>query len=96
MLHNLFRNKSSTKKESLALDFTPSLVSRLLRAEQDKGEPLEEHEVIQIRDTATVVRVPLASRNGVWSKRGYRDIDPENAWEDWLAYRDDQRHLDID
>lgn len=96
MFRKLFRNKVLAEKEPLALDFIPSLVSRLIRAEQDKGEPLEEHEVIQVRDSATVIRVPLAARNYVWKKRGYRDIDPENVWEDWLAYRNDQRHLDID
>jgi hypothetical protein len=96
MFRNIFRKKSSGDNQPLTLDFIPSLVSRLIRAEQDKGEPLEEHEVIQVRDSATVIRVPLAARNGVWEKRGYRDIDPENVWEDWLAYRDNEGHLDFD
>ena len=95
IFRKLFRPNPSTDTEPLTLDFIPSLVSRLIRAEQDKGKPLEEHEVIQVRDSARVIRVPLAARNGVWIKRGYRDIDPENVWEDWLAYRNDQRHLDI-
>jgi len=96
MFRRLFRKKPSTGSEPLTLDFIPSLVSRLLRTEQDKGEPLEEHEVIQVRDSATVIRIPLTARNEVWEKRGYRDIDPENVWEDWQAYRIDPHHLDIE
>jgi hypothetical protein len=63
----------------------PTLVSLLLRAEQDKGAPLTEPEVIAIRDGCTCVALPQAVAAGVAKDRGYDDIDPERCWEQWQA-----------
>lgn len=65
----------------------PSLVATLLRAERDKGGPLTESEVLAIRDKCPSVAMPVDVAAKVSAERGYDDIDPENAWEEWQAIR---------
>jgi hypothetical protein len=65
----------------------PTLVSLLQRAEQDKGAPLTEPEVMAIRDGCTCVALPQAVAAGVARDRGYDDIDPERCWEQWQLAR---------
>ena len=67
--------------------FMPSLVSVLLRKEQEKGSPLSEQETIFIRDNATAVMVPQAEIAGIRERRGYDDIDPEQCWVQWQEVR---------
>lgn len=73
--------------EDIVLFFTPSLVATLLRAEQKKGEPLCEAEVLQIRDQSTCVAIPLKMLPGMIEERGYEDIDPHRCWEEWQEAR---------
>lgn len=94
MLRRLF-NRQPDPNNPPVIDFIPSLVSRLIRAEEDKGSPLTEPEVLAIRDTATTMRVTLKARDFVWLKRGYRDIDPDDVWNDWQRYRADPHCLDL-
>ena len=65
----------------------PPLVAVLLNREQQKGSPLTEEEVLAIRDGAECVAMPRDVAAEVAEKRGYDDIDPENAWEDWKRIR---------
>src|SRR5438045_406566 len=65
----------------------PTLVSLLLRAEQDKGGALTDPEVIASRDGCTCVALPEAVAAGVAKDRGYDDIDPERCWEQWQIAR---------
>jgi hypothetical protein len=65
----------------------PSLVATLLRAERDKGEPLTEEEVVSIRDKCPSVAMTDEMLSKVVARRGYDDIDPERAWEEWQAAR---------
>jgi hypothetical protein len=65
----------------------PSLVSLLLRAEQDKKTPLTEAEVLAIRDGCTCVALSPDVAAGVARDRGYDDIDPERCWEQWQEAR---------
>lgn len=76
-----------SQKERLILVPVPSLVSTLLRAERDKGKPLTEPEVLAIRDACPTIAMPESAAAEVAIKRGYDDIDPENAWEQWTAIR---------
>ncbi|HZH35248.1 MAG TPA: hypothetical protein VEX64_10435 [Pyrinomonadaceae bacterium] len=73
--------------EGLITIYNPSLAALLVAAETQKGAPLTEREVIGIRDSATVVNVPAASALEMEKKRGYKDINPENCWEDWQSLR---------
>ena len=75
--------------EDLVLVFMPSLVATLLAAERDKGSPLTEDEVIDIRDNAEVVASPADVAMHVEEERGYRDIDPEDCWLQWQDVRSD-------
>ena len=68
----------------------PSLVATLLNREQAKGSPLTEAEVIEIRDSCPSVLVPIDVVEKIDAGRGYKDIDPEQCWEQWQEAR---KHL---
>lgn len=76
-------------EDELILTFVPSLVSLLLSREQDKGAPLTEEEVLEIRDKATVVALPADVAVKVVAERRYRDIDASHCWEEWQQARID-------
>ena len=65
----------------------PALVAVLLNREQEKGSPLTEAEVLAIRDTAQCTMVPSDVAAKIVESRGYQDIDPACAWEEWSAVR---------
>jgi len=73
--------------DETVLWFIPSLVATLLHAEQLKGSPLTQAEVLRIRDNAQVVAVRLADVPDLEEKRGYQDLDPERCWEQWQQAR---------
>jgi hypothetical protein len=72
---------------SLIIVPMPTLVSLLLRAEQDKGGPLTEAEVLAIRDGCACIALPRDVAAGVARDRGYDDIDLEQCWEQWRQKR---------
>jgi hypothetical protein len=74
--------------EKLIPVFMPSLVSVLLRHEQEKGAPLTEEEVFSIRDNATAVLIPESAVIPIVDARGYDDIDPEHCWEQWVQVQE--------
>jgi hypothetical protein len=74
-------------KEQLVLVFIPALVTVLIAAENKKGSPLEEAEVLSIRDSAVCMAVRLSDAVEAERRRGYPDIAPETAWEDWKSLR---------
>ena len=67
----------------------PSLVSTLLNRERAKGRPLTEAEVLQIRDACPAMAVPPDVARAMDEERGYKDIDPEDCWEQWQMARKD-------
>ena len=71
----------------LVLFITPSLVAILLHAEREKGSPLTEVEVLDIRDNAPCIAVPRDILPRMIEHRGYEDIDPERCWEQWQEAR---------
>jgi hypothetical protein len=76
----------SENKELIFL-FMPSLVATLANKEKEKGAPLTEAEVLQIRDACPVVMSPPLAAQKVTEARGYDDIDPENVWSEWQRVR---------
>ena len=68
--------------------FIPSLGSLLINAEDKKASPLDENEVIQVRNKATVMMMKPADAQKLNERRGYSDVDPENCWHDWQNLRD--------
>ncbi|MEO6218712.1 MAG: hypothetical protein ABIO86_21995 [Sphingomonas sp.] len=73
--------------DNLVIVHVPALVVILLDRECKKGAPLTEEEVVAIRDGGHCIAMPRDVLAEVAEKRGYDDIDPENAWEDWNAIR---------
>jgi hypothetical protein len=71
----------------LAIQYIPALAAILLSTEKKKGSALTQEEVEVIRDRASVmVTLPDAAR-AVEDQRGYRDIEPSRAWEEWRLLR---------
>ena len=69
--------------------FIPALIVVLIDKEQDMGRELTRDEVESIRDDATTIRLPTEAAEDIIRERGYRDIDPENVWREWQAYKAD-------
>ena len=65
----------------------PALGVLLLNLEKQKGSPLSEQEVLQARDNAVCMMLPLSKKRLMDEKRGYEDINPENVWFEWQAFR---------
>jgi hypothetical protein len=74
-------------EEPLVAVFVPPLVDVIRFAEDAKGEPLTEAEVAAIRDQAVCITMRQSHAQALESKRGYPDLDPENAWQEWQAIR---------
>jgi hypothetical protein len=71
--------------ERLVPVLIPPLVD-LLRAHQTrKGEPLTRSEVERIRDGAIAMMMSVAHARLMEKSRGYPDLDPANAWDEWQA-----------
>ena len=81
------RQRGRDPDDPLVPAFLPALVALLIRAEQLKGAPLTEREVLRIRDGAGCVMVPLSVRTATEADRGYADLDPDAVWEDWQEFR---------
>jgi hypothetical protein len=73
--------------DGLVLLFIPSLAALLARAEELKGSPLTEEQVIRIRDASQVIVSPPQPTAAVEQRREYADVDPANPWESWQAIR---------
>lgn len=78
---------SDSATEELVLVPIPALVALLLRAEQLKGAPLTESEVLRIRDDAACMSMTIEMAQELEKKRGYPDIAPEFAWSQWQVAR---------
>jgi len=79
--------KQKIDVDDLVPVYVPSLFEILLAAEKKKGSPLTEDEVTNLRDTATVVMMRRSSAESTAKARHVTDLDPANAWEDWLKRR---------
>ena len=78
---------SIDEQDDLIITPVPALVAVLLNLEMQKGSPLTEAEVIEARDKAACIAMPRSAHNAVVESRGYADIDPEHAWEEWLSFK---------
>jgi hypothetical protein len=78
----------SKEDDPLVPVFTPALVTLLSDLEKDKGAPLTEEEVEEVRDKATVIVLRRSRAEEMTKSRGFMDIDPKNCWSEWLAHRE--------
>lgn len=67
--------------------YIPTLSSLLLHSERQKGSPLTEEEVLEIRDKGVCMMMEVGMAQALAERRGYEDLDPENVWEDWRKAR---------
>jgi hypothetical protein len=66
--------------------FVPALIESLIAAEDKKGAPLTEDEVIEIRNNADTMVILAADAKRLAESRG-NDVDPQNCWQDWQRLR---------
>ena len=66
----------------------PPLVQLLQALESRKGLPLSRDEVEQVCGKAVCMMMRVSAAEAMAKSRGFRDIDPANAWEEWVAYRE--------
>ena len=74
-------------EEPLIATPVPATVALLLNRETAKGSPLTKEEVEEIRDKAVCIMLPVSERKAMDEARGYEDIDPQFAWEQWQDVR---------
>lgn len=73
--------------DDLIITPVPALVAVLLAMEREKGVALTREEVEEITHRAECIAMPRHARKKVVEARGYEDIDPEEAWEQWQKVR---------
>ncbi|ALB62899.1 hypothetical protein BN137_4108 [Cronobacter condimenti 1330] len=71
----------------MTLVFIPALIVLLAAKEKALGRDLTRDEVETLRDNATAMAMPEDVALKMNESRGYSDVDPENVWNDWLAYK---------
>ena len=80
--------EQAVKEDELVIVHVPALVAVLAYLENEKGSPLTEAEVLSATDEASAMVMPRSAQRAIEKSRGYTDIDPENAWEEWLAFKE--------
>ena len=80
-------NYEEQSEEPLVIFHMPALVSVLTLLEKRKGSPLSEEEVIAARDSAPAMALPASEARAIEDAQGFRDLDRDQTWEEWQAYR---------
>ncbi|MBI5820732.1 MAG: hypothetical protein HZA88_17320 [Verrucomicrobia bacterium] len=74
--------------DRLTLLYIPSLAALLVNVEGKLGRELTRKEVEILRDQATVMAAdPEKVRVLEEKRRGYKDLDPANVWEEYQRLR---------
>jgi hypothetical protein len=66
----------------------PALIAVLLAAERTKGGPLARSEVESVVDAAPSIAMAARDVQALERSRGYVDLEPRLAWEQWRAVRE--------
>ena len=66
----------------------PSLVALLMATERSRGRPLTQSEVEALVSSSTAIAMDPSDVLALERSRGYADIEPELAWEQWQLVRD--------
>jgi hypothetical protein len=66
----------------------PSLVATLTASERSNGGPLTQLQVELIVEQAPAIAMPTAVALAFERERGYADIEPRRAWEQWQIVRE--------
>lgn len=73
--------------DSLAYVFMPSLAAVLTAAEKKAGKKLTRKQVETIRDASSCVAMEHRDAQRMERSRGYADLEPSLAWEQWQVLR---------
>lgn len=73
--------------ESPVLTIVPSLVAMLTAAARTKGAALTRAEVERLVDEAPAIAMAVSDAVALERSRGYADIEPRLAWEQWQIVR---------
>ncbi len=65
----------------------PSLLKLLEFEEHQKGRDLTQEEVVNIRNNAVAMTISEERLKKFEELQGYQDINPENCWKEWSAYK---------
>jgi hypothetical protein len=79
--------KSGGGSDPLVVVPIPPLVTLLQHQEMEKGSPLTESEVVAIRDGAICMTMSSSRAANLAASLGFADIDPAEAWEEWVRVR---------
>lgn len=74
-------------QSELAPVFVPALVTVLTALEQKAGVPLTKEEVERTRDEGTCIAMKYRDAQNLERSRGYSDLEPSLAWEQWQVVR---------
>jgi hypothetical protein len=83
----LLAKRGESADDPLVVVPVPPLLTLLRRHETAKGSPLTEAEVLDIRDNAVCLTMRRSRAGQLARSRGFPDIDPANAWEEWVRAR---------
>jgi hypothetical protein len=75
----------------LKLTFIPALSVLAAHVEETLGAPLTRAQLEGLRDHTNVMALPQATVKHADEQRGFSDIDPARAWEEWQALRAQRR-----
>lgn len=67
--------------------FVPALHAVLTAVEEKQGKPLTKQQVEATRDHGACIMMTARDQQELDRSRGYGDLDPELAWEQWQALR---------
>lgn len=79
--------RTSRRQATHSVVFMPSLAAQLLAAERQAGRPLDEDEVLTLRDRAACMPMEADDAQALERSRGYADLDPEQVWPQWQLLR---------
>jgi hypothetical protein len=97
LVDNVFANFVSVRRraglpEPTVAVFLNPLAMLLAARERQKGAPLTEAEVLQVRDTAMCTRMPLSQAERFYAALDVQvpipRLNPERIWDEWQAIRD--------
>ncbi|MGV1682699.1 hypothetical protein [Sphingopyxis sp. NJF-3] len=86
-ISGLFGNAEAAGDDPIIPVPFPPLITLLQQHETAKGSALTEAEVLDIRDGAVCMTMKRSRAEQLAASRGFPDIDPANAWEEWLHAR---------
>jgi hypothetical protein len=96
LVDNVFANVASVRRraglpEPMVTVFLNPLAMLLAARERQKGSPLTEAEVLEVRDGAVCTQMPLSQAERFYAALDAQmpipRLDPERIWEQWQAMR---------